>query len=78
MIGIIGCGNMGAGFAEGLSLAQRDCSKVCLYDHHQEKLDALRKINSTFVICKSEEELLEQSQTIVLAIGHGACRACMD
>lgn len=61
MIGIIGCGNMGAGFAEGLSRAGYDCAKVYLYDHHPEKLEALRKINKKFVICKNEEELLEKS-----------------
>lgn len=77
MIGIIGCGNMGAGFAEGLSCVRYDCSKVCLYDHHPEKLEALRKINKDFVICGSEKELIEKSEIIVCAISYAACQECM-
>ena len=78
MIGVIGCGNMGAGFAEGLSRARYDCSNVCLYDHHPEKLESLSKINDKFVICKSEAEVIEKSEIIIFAISKEAFEACIN
>lgn len=62
-ISIIGCGNMGSGFAEILSTSHH----IFLYDHNWGKTEELaKKMGGT--ACKNISEAIEQGQIIILAI----------
>lgn len=62
-IAIIGCGNMGSGFAE--RLAQNN--QLFLYDHHSEKTDKLEK-KGYGKACHDIKEALQSSEIVILAI----------
>ncbi len=67
-IGFIGMGNMAAAIVQGIvGKGAIEGSRVLTYDHHPEKMQAMAD-DYGIGICGSEEELVEASDAVVIAI----------
>lgn len=67
-IGFIGMGNMASAIVQGIVGKGAIAShRVLAYDHHPEKLQAMVD-GCGILICRSEEELIEAADAIVIAI----------
>ena len=67
MLGIIGCGNMGASIAKGVIKAGKKASGLVIYDKNKKKL---RQVSGKYRIpvSKSLEELISKSGIILIAV----------
>lgn len=64
-VGFIGCGNMGSAIIYGISRSK--LFHIAGYDHHLDKLQRLEN-DCGLAICKSEEQLVEEADIIVIAV----------
>ncbi|MCX7903989.1 MAG: pyrroline-5-carboxylate reductase [Caloramator sp.] len=65
MIGLIGCGNMGGAILKGIIKSGYNPKDIYAYDHNKEKI---LNINSKVNICNNENEVINNSKYIFLAV----------
>jgi len=77
-LGFIGAGNMASAILEGiLTKGLLTADQVCVFDPDAAKLDNL-KARLGIIPCGSNEELLEQCETILLAVKPNICGKVLE